>query len=141
MKRNGLLWLCAVLMLVVGMSSCSSDDDIYRKDMIGTWQLVHSYGGWSPRVDYDPGEVTFTFTADGEVKIVNKRNGYSPFPTGIYDYSFVKIERSIFTGEPETVLLIDCFPDRHYSFNYEDGLLYLSLQAYDGDGYALKKVD
>jgi hypothetical protein len=28
MKKNRLLWLCAVLMMVVGMSSCSSDDPI-----------------------------------------------------------------------------------------------------------------
>ena len=28
MEKNKLLWICAVLLLVIGLSSCSSDDDV-----------------------------------------------------------------------------------------------------------------
>ena len=41
MKKNRLLWLCAVLMMVVGMGSCSSDD--VNNDLWGTWSVV-GYG-------------------------------------------------------------------------------------------------
>ena len=41
MKKNGLLWLCAVLVMVAGMSSCSSDD--VNNDLWGTWSVV-GYG-------------------------------------------------------------------------------------------------
>ena len=111
--------------------------DNYREDIIGTWQLVCSSGGWTPRVNYEPGEITLTFKGNGEVEVVNKRENSGTFPSGTYDYSFVTIERSIFTGEPETVMLLDL---GYYSFNYEDGLLHLSEQAYDGGGFTIKKI-
>lgn len=115
-----------------------------KEDLIGTWHLLSSMGGWSPRVDYSPGEITVTFTRNGEMKVVNKREGQQPFPTATYKYSFVEIEKSIFTGKPETVLSIDngspysvCYS---FSFDNEQGVLYLSQEAYDGMGYSLKKL-
>ena len=46
MKKNGLLWLCAVLMVVVGISSCNSESDnpdSFRGSLYGEWRLV----GWN----------------------------------------------------------------------------------------------
>ena len=40
MKKN-VLWLCVVLMMAVGMSSCSNDD--VNTDLWGTWSVV-GYG-------------------------------------------------------------------------------------------------
>ena len=44
--KNGLLWLCAVLMVVVGISSCNSESDnpdSFRGSLYGEWRLV----GWN----------------------------------------------------------------------------------------------
>ena len=58
MKKNYLLWMSVVLMMVVGMSSCSKDDEIESFDdnhsegvisnesIIGTWQLLNYNGGF-----------------------------------------------------------------------------------------------
>ena len=37
MKKNRLLWLCAVLMMVVGMSSCSSEDEFGASGLCHAW--------------------------------------------------------------------------------------------------------
>lgn len=36
--KNNVFWLCAVLMMAFGMSSCSSDDDD-DNPIVGTWEL------------------------------------------------------------------------------------------------------
>ena len=84
-----------------------------------------------------------TFTKDGEIQITNKINEQFPFPTGTYKYSFVEIEKSIFTGNPATVLLIGqdlYWGGCHYSFSYKDGTLLLAQEAFDSFNYILKKV-
>ena len=146
MMKNKVLWICALLM-IIGISSCSNDDGVVSSDndgknIIGTWLLVSSSGGWAPEVEYEPGEITLTFTGDGKVKVDNRREGYYPFTPGIYNYSFEQIERSIFSGEPETVLLIEGSSSlsNYYSLTYEKDLLHLSEQAYDGMCYTLKKI-
>ena len=68
MKKNCISWMFAVLMLVVGMSSCSKDDDIGNDD-IGNVDIVNNdsvrggevYDGWvKPEVDMsDPLAVFF----------------------------------------------------------------------------------
>ena len=47
MKKSFLLWMGVVLMMVVGMSSCSSDDE--DNNLYNTWILV-SYGNESNEV-------------------------------------------------------------------------------------------
>lgn len=53
MRKNFLLWMGVALMMAIGMSSCSSDDDDYsyvqefgdnnnKENFIGTWHLLHS---------------------------------------------------------------------------------------------------
>jgi len=153
MKKNYLLWMSVVLMMVVGMSSCSKDDEIESFDdnhsegvisnesIIGTWQLLNYNGGFSGKsVDVNPGEITFTFTKDGMVNIINKGGEHVPFPTGTFNYSFVTNDRSIFTGEKETALFIDGGICQHFHFAYSEGILYLAEEMYDGYCYALKKI-
>ena len=115
-----------------------------QEDLIGSWHLLSSMGGWSPKVEYSPGDITVTFTRNGEMQVVNKREGQQPLQTTNYKYSFVEIEKSIFTGKPTTVLSIDNGgPSAElysFSFDNEEGMLYLSQEAYDGMGYSLKKL-
>ena len=149
MKKNFLLWMFAMLMLVVGMSSCSSDDDDYnyvqefgdnnnKENFIGTWHLLHYSTGWGIKEDYEAGEVTVTFTKNGEMQVINKRDDQHPFSTGNMAYYFVDIEKSIFTGEPRTCISFGYFFT--YSYTFDKGFLYLSQEAYDGDGYTFQKL-
>ena len=151
MKKSFIFWMGVALMLAVSMSGCSSDDDSVggfgnndKENFIGTWHLLSSMGGWSPKVEYSPGEITVTFTRNGEMKVINNRESQHPFPTATYKYSFVDIENSICSGKPETVLSIDNGAPfaNLYSFNFdkEQGMLYLSQEAFDGMGYSLKKL-
>ena len=147
MKKNFLLWIGIMLMMAVGMSSCSSDDEIEPfgdksgESIIGTWQLLNYSGGFTGRsVDINSGEITFTFTKDGKVNIINKGEEHFPFPTGSFNYSFVTNDRSIFTGEKETALFIDRGICQYLHFTYCEGILYLSEEMYDGYCYALRKI-
>ena len=38
MNKNNVLWICVVLMMTFGISSCSSDDDD-DNPIVGTWEL------------------------------------------------------------------------------------------------------
>ena len=149
MRKNFLLWMGVVLMMVICMSSCSSDDDDYnyvqefgdnnnKENFIGTWHLLHYYTGWGIKEDYEAGEVTVTFTKNGEMQVINKRDDQHPFSTGNMAYYFVDIEKSIFTGEPRTCISFGYFFT--YSYTFDKGFLYLSQEAYDGDGYTFQKL-
>ena len=157
MKKNCILWMFAMLMLAVGMSSCSSDndeiesfddnpsEDIYSNDsinsVIGTWQLLNYSGGFSGQnVDVNPGEITLTFTKDGIVKVLNKGKETFLFPTGTFNYYFRTIDRSIFTGEKDTALYIDGGNIHLLHFTYGEGMLYLAEECFDGFCYALRKI-
>ena len=68
MKKNRLLWLCAVMMMVVGMGSCSSDDDIApagEKSVVGYWQLVGVFNGTQQKPLTDV--IVAKFGEDGEL--------------------------------------------------------------------------
>ena len=102
MNKSFLLWMGVVLMMVIGMSSCSSDDDDYnyvqefgdnnnKENFIGTWHLLHYYTGWGIKEDYEAGEVTVTFTKNGEMQVINKRDDQHPFSTGNMAYYFVQL--------------------------------------------------
>ena len=149
MNKSFLLWMGVVLMMVIGMSSCSSDDDDYnyvqefgdnnnKENFIGTWHLLHYYTGWGIKEDYEAGEVTVTFTKNGEMQVINKRDDQHPFSTGNMAYYFVDIEKSIFTGEPRTCISFSYIFT--YSYTFDKGFLYLSQEAYDGDGYTFQKL-
>ena len=152
MKKKSLLYLSALLLMLVG---CSKDDDYSyvqefddnnnKENFIGTWHLLHYYNGWGIKEDYEAGEVTVTFTKNGEMQVINKRDDQHPFPTGNMTYYFVDIEKSFFTGEPRTCLYFGFCTAYYdilapYSFTFDKGFLYLSLEAFDGDGYTFQKL-
>ena len=147
MKKSIIFWMLAAVLAMTGLTGCSdNDDDFYVKDynnyksaIVGTWYLSSHSSGWGGITDYNKGEIIVTFTNKGEVKVINNREDQRPIPTSTFPYSFKKIERSIFTGEPSTVIY---FNDSsfYYSIIFEKGVLYISEEVYDGDGYALKKL-
>ena len=64
MKKNSVLWICVVLMMAFGMSSCSSDD--VNTDLWGTWSVV----GYGNDQDFHTGDnivntTRLTFHPDG----------------------------------------------------------------------------
>ena len=145
MNKKLVMMMCFLLMII--SAGCSSDDEIEPFDdnpsesIIGTWQLLNYNGGFSGKsVDINFGEITFTFTKDGKVNIINKGEEHFPFPTGSFSYSFVTNDRSIFTGEKETALFIDRGICQYLHFTYSEGILYLSEEMYDGYCYALRKI-
>lgn len=73
------------------------------------------------------------------VKVVNHREDQRPIPTSTFTYSFKKIEKSIFTGEPSVVISFDD-SSFYYSIDFDQGVLYFSAEVYDGGGYTLKKA-
>ena len=150
MKKKRVLLLSVLLLTLAG---CSNDDeseldgynyvqefrDENSKDnFIGTWHVLHHGNGWGLSEEYEAGEVTVTFTKNGEMQVFNKREDQRPFPTGTSTYSFVDIERSIFTGEPRTCISFGFLFT--YSYTFDKGFLYLSQEAFDGAGYSLRKL-
>jgi hypothetical protein len=148
------IWKVLAAMMVVALpfmvAACSSDDDDYsyvqefgdnnnKENFIGTWHLLHYYTGWGIKEDYEAGEVTVTFTKNGDMQVINKRDDQRPFSTGNMAYYFVDIEKSIFTGEPRTCISFGYFFT--YSYTFDKGFLYLSQEAYDGDGYTFQKLE
>ena len=90
--KNNVFWLCAVLMMAFGMSSCSSDDDD-DNPIVGTWELK-TLG--FPGVDIEI--PSYEFCANGKVKVIKKfRTGFDDFPgeDGEYDYSYDKKKQII----------------------------------------------
>lgn len=148
MKKNSLLWTSALLLMLVGLCNCSKDDDYSyvtefsnnndKENLIGTWHILQYYSGWGGSEEYEAGEITVTFTKNGEMRVVNKREDQRPFSTGTWTYSFVDIERSISTIESRTCISFGYF--FIYSYTFDKGFLYLSQEAYDGDGYTFQKL-
>ena len=75
MKKNCVLWIFALLMLAVGMSSCSSYDDsspaeedsapATEKSVVGYWQLVGEFNGTQQKPLTDV--IVAKFGEDGEL--------------------------------------------------------------------------
>ena len=67
MKKNNVLWICVVLMMAFGMSSCSSDDDD-DNPIVGTWELkTLGFPGVDIEIPSDQRDV-YEFCANGKVK-------------------------------------------------------------------------
>ena len=63
MKKKGLLWLSALL-LMLGVSGCSNDDDIsISKQIVGQWMAAHH--SKNPNSADTADMWNFTFNADG----------------------------------------------------------------------------
>ena len=151
MKKIYYLSMSMLLLMLAGLSSCSKDDvrefkdDIQeisnnnnKENFIGSWHVLHHSNGWGRDEDYEAGEVTVTFTKNGEMQVVNNREDQRPFPTGKMTYSFTDIDKSIFTVGPRTCISFGFLST--YSYTFDKGFLYLSQEAYDGDGYTFQKL-
>ena len=79
MKKSSLLWLCAVLMMVVGMSSCSSDDEFGASGLCHAWYWEDHLDGDRLTCRWDGAEETFTY------RIVFEKSGEDSFI--MYRYS------------------------------------------------------
>ncbi len=149
MKKQS-IFLTLMLLAVTMLAGCNDtgviDEPVEntKKSMVGVWQLLNYNGGFTGQsVDIEPGDVTITFAEDGEMKVDKQTELQVPFPSGTTTYSFVEIERSIFTGKPRRVLAIGTpSPWRmYYSYTFQEGMLVLSEEAYDGYSYVLRKVN
>lgn len=92
-----------LLLTLTGLSSCSEDEDdnnVVESGIIGTWYLVGASDGWGHYKEYKEGEITITFTTNGEMQIVNKREDQQPLATGTRQYHFTDIEKSIYSSKP-----------------------------------------
>ena len=64
MKKNVYLWLCALVLTIVGLSSCSSDDE----DSVERYALCHAWN-WQdemPKNYYD----LIVYKLDGTIEVV-----------------------------------------------------------------------
>lgn len=73
-----LFLLVAALFVAVSFSACSDDDENKNVSIVGTWQLVRTYG-YEINQEYDSDDTAdqefWTFNADGTTGIVNWRDG------------------------------------------------------------------
>lgn len=93
MKKNGILWMLAVLTIL--LAGCSSDDS-GSSPLLGTWEMEKSYIGYDvaeERIYSKVGEdeVIADFQEDGRLSV--RRKSEQPFddyflPSGNYTYSF-----------------------------------------------------
>ena len=140
MRKSVFLWMSLLLLTLTGLSSCSEDEDdnnVVESGIIGTWYLVGASDGWGHYKEYKEGEITITFTTNGEMQIVNKREDQQPLATGTRQYHFTDIEESIYNHEPRPGISWGFLP---FSYVFKDGKLELDAEAYDAPGYSLKRI-
>ncbi len=103
MRTKAFLLMSLLLLSLTCLSSCSNDDDdnnAGKSEIIGTWYLVGASDGWGGYKEYKEGEITITFTPNGDMLIKNKRKDQQPIPTGTRQYNFADIEKSIYSSKP-----------------------------------------
>ena len=140
MRTKTFLWMSLLLFSLACLNNCSEDDDdniVVKSEIIGTWYLVGASDGWGHYKEYNEGEITITFTPNGEMQIVNTREDQQPIATGTRQYHFTDIEESIYNHEPKRGISWGFLP---YSYVFRDGKLELNAEAYDAPGYALKRI-
>ena len=101
MKKSFLLWMIAMLMLSVGMTGCSSDDETDSSDnLFGTWELQKSMTGIDDNM-ITKGETVIKFQEDGALLITSKSSyewdAYF-LPTGNYKYKITS-NNIVISGE------------------------------------------
>ena len=127
-----------MLMLSVGMTGCSNDDDSIdfeslddnHKNIIGEWQLLYYEGGYENYMQLDPGEVTLTFT-DEAVKVkgyMDNENVHYSFPVRSGNFKYYFKEMTIGKAKEQITYLmvgVGDNPDNFvwsYLFSFENGL-------------------
>ena len=140
MRTKAILWMSLLLFSLACLSSCNEDDDdnnVVKSEIIGTWYLVGASDGWGHYKEYKEGEITITFTTNGKMQIVNKREDQQPLATGTRQYHFIDIEESIYNHEAKRGISWGFLP---FSYVLRDGKLELDAEAYDAPGYSLKRI-
>lgn len=139
MRKRAYLWISALLLLALGTSNCSSDDEEYSgNQVLGTWDLMSYENGKRGVTHYQEGTITVTFTLNGEMKVVNISPHQNPVPTGTFAYSFRPIDPQLNSGQSGDGIAIDSLG--FYSYRVVDDRLELSAVATGGLGFSFKKV-
>ena len=152
MNKNGLIWICTLILMIAGLSSCSSDDQESVSTILnGTWDMVWASYGFSGVEEYQPGEITVTFDEVRKTLNVENKKKIRFLPSGSYPYKTTTVKQHIYTYQEEDVeikeLIIpysdETFGDQEirYTYGFINGLLYLDrgVEA-DGPGYWFKKL-
>ena len=149
MKKNYYLWLCALVLTIAGLSSCSNDDDFSSNDLIGAWVMVRATYGMLGDQEFQPGEVVIIF--DGKQLIVqNNKEGAHFLKSGEYPYTTLTEQSRIMTYEwvdvTNQVIVINLYDEEwgnmenKYTYRFYDGMLVLDGGiATDGPGYFFRK--
>ena len=162
MKKNFLLWMGALLLLAVGICSCSDDSEseldprgvVYESSpttLDGIWHMVSASYGMGGTKTYSAGEITVTFNeAEKTMKVEDKKNiyflksGNYPYKTTteksrIYTYQWVDVEYQVIIIQYSD----EAFGNREvrYTYGFHEGMLCLDGgMASDGPGYYFKKL-
>ena len=147
MRKALLLRLIAIMMAMGALCGCGDNDSDrplggVRKELIGTWCITSAFSGWGGMTEYEAGDVTVTFTGNGEARSVNRRDDQRPVTTGTRSYELIIIESSIFTHEPVTAIVFSGpeWTSQPFTLNFVEGSLHLSQEAFDGIGYTLRRT-
>lgn len=142
--RKAIFALSLLIMAAFAFNACSSDDDDANEatNILGRWNMLSYGGGWSPIIKLQPGDVIVTFLADGYFKVECKPGVKPAFPftEGKHTYQFTKLERSIFGDHCSNWMLIDGDDIELYAIDFYDGILSLSQEAYDGNGFSFVRT-
>lgn len=155
MEKGKLLWMCAALLLAIGLSSCSSDDDfssdgLTGNDLTGRWDIVRATYGLGGIQEYQDGELRIIFNNSSKCLTV-QNNGIPFLKSGNYLYNTQTEQRRIlnneFDKEYQVNVIIIHYSDEvfgnqevKYTYFFRDGMLILDGGiAYDGPGYFFEK--
>ena len=148
MKKIGLLWMSALLLMIVGLSSCSSDDQesVYESNptiLNGTWDMVRASYGFSGVEEYQSGEITVNFDEARKTMNVENKKKINFLASGSYPYKTTTEIKQIYTYQEEEVEVQKLIIGDHvkYTYGFHNGMLYLDRGvASDGPGYWFKKL-
>ena len=156
MKKNSLFWICALLLMIAGLSSCSSDDQdsVYESNptiLNGSWDMVGASYGFSGVEEYQSGEITVTFDEARKTMNVENKKKINFLASGSYPYKTTTVKKQIYTYQEEDVEVLELnvqysdevFGDQEirYTYGFHNGMLYLDRgMASDGPGYWFKKL-
>jgi len=98
--KIGKLSLLMILSLIV-FTNCNNDDNSNQTETLnGTWNLKKVYGGFASTIDYEIGDVKWTFNTDDNIITIENNIMTSTQPdSGTYDY---RIEQD---GETQTLFI------------------------------------
>ena len=156
MRKNVYLWLCALVLTMAGLSSCSSDDDsslngltgTWDNELLGAWEMVSATYGFGGDQEFQAGEVVVIF--DYKQLIVTNKDVTSFLKSGKYPYTTLTELSRILTNQwvdvKNKVVIIknsdEVWGNRElkYTYWFRDGMLVLDGGiACDGPGFFFRK--